>query len=163
MQYPLMAAFYKTITVMSICILLWIMPKFVWLPETAPPLPFYWCFIEAAGPGCEVVPLCSQLPALPGHRTQTHGGHAGCQAECTKAVLCQQATHCCQWSGKMTSSGHTQYSVACNRIWDVKNEFKCVFSLLLLPVTFIKLQWSSDSILSATTVTGLMLPFIELP
>lgn len=62
-----------------------------------PPLPpSLWHFREAAGPGCEEVPLCPQ-PALQGHRTQTHGRHAGCQAERTKAAHCQRATHCCHF------------------------------------------------------------------
>lgn len=58
--------------------------------------PSSWHFSEAAGPCCEEVPLCRQL-ALQGHRTQTHGGSAGCQAERTETAHCQQTTHCCQF------------------------------------------------------------------
>lgn len=93
--YASMAAFSKTWQFVSVFSFDSCLPLEACL-KCSPLPPSSWHFSEAAGPGCEEVPLCRQL-ALQDHRTQTHGGSAGCQAERTKTAHCQQTTHCCQF------------------------------------------------------------------
>lgn len=82
---------------------LWFMPAFVSLSQMAslplslPPSSLPSGISERQL--CLVLKRCPcALSLLQGHKTQTHGGHAGCQAVHTKAVLCQQATQCCHCS-----------------------------------------------------------------